>query len=222
MSSAGSAGLTRASGWTAHRRARVGVAATASGWLFFLLCQVVSGDYLPPAVSMSQYGLGPWGFLFTLWMLSLAVAAGALYGAGPGRNRWVGAVFGVSIAGLVVTALVRTDSDGAQHSWHAHLHLVGSVLALAALPLGIVVVTRWFARPGKVITVVLVVVVELSLVLLLLAAAGIDTAGGGAVAAWAFWQSVAVGCEMVLLLVWAALVSRGRRVAGSLATRRAA
>ena len=210
MSGAGPARLTPARGSVARRWERIGIAGTASGWLFFLLCQVVSGDFLPPDVSMSQYGLGPWGFLFTLWMLSLAVAAGALYAAGPGRNRPIGAVFGMSVAGLIVTALVRTDSDGAEHSWHAHLHLVGSVLALAALPLGILVVTRRFGRPGRGIAVVLVVVAGSSLILLLLAAAGLDSTGGGAVAAWAFWQSVAVVCEMLLLLLWAALVHQAR------------
>lgn len=220
VSGAGVADRTRVSSWTARRWSRIGTAATASGWLFFLLCQVVSGDYLPPAVSMSQYGLGPWGFLFSLWMLSMAFAAGALYLAGPGRNRLVATVFGVSIAGLVVTALVRTDSDGAQHSWHAHLHLIGSVLALAAIPLGILLITRHFGRPGNVVAVVLVLVVELSLVLLLLAAAGVDTTGAGAVSAWAFWQSVAVGCEMILLVLWAALVRRSR-VRGTTGSRRA-
>ena len=197
------AGRTPVPAAMAHLRGRIGAVATGAAWLFFLLCQLVSGDWLPPAVSLSQYGLGPWGFLFSLWMLSVAVGVMAFYLAGPGRTVTTSAIFAVCIAGLVITALVRTDSDGAQHSWHAHAHLVGSVLALAGLPLGVLTVTRLFGRPGSVIATVLVVTAGVSLVLLLLAAGGIDTAaGGGAAAAWAFWQSVAVVCEMALLTVW--------------------
>src|SRR6476619_6622913 len=44
----------------------------AAGWVLWIAVQVVADDPFPPEISLSQYGLGGAGWLFSLWVVVLA------------------------------------------------------------------------------------------------------------------------------------------------------
>ena len=132
-------------GWLA-----VGRLATFSAVVFLLLLQWINDDWFPPEISVSQYGVGPRGWVFTCWAALLAVSVLALTRGGPDlgarRTRLVYFWLAAGSAGLVVMGIVRTDAGGAQQSWHARTHMVGSILALVALPVGILLALGWARR----------------------------------------------------------------------------
>ena len=49
-------------------------ACTAVGWLLWIVMQIIAKDPFPPEISVSQYGLGPGGWVFSVWAVALAVA----------------------------------------------------------------------------------------------------------------------------------------------------
>ena len=46
----------------------------AVGWLLWIVMQVLADDPFPPEISVSQYGLGEFGWVFTVCALTLAAA----------------------------------------------------------------------------------------------------------------------------------------------------
>ncbi len=174
----------------------------ALSWASGTAVQFADHDFLPPAISLSQYGVGPFGWLFTVYALGVAAAAVCCYLSQRMRGGIVKAGYFLGAAGITVMGLVRTDTGGAQASWHAKVHLVGAVVALVALPLAVWWNSRLFGRAVWVANSALTLVGAVSLVLLLLAAAGMDTAGMGAPASWAFWQAVAVLADQLLITVF--------------------
>src|SRR4051812_3259594 len=67
----------------------VGRVATAAAIVFCLLLQWINHDWFPPEVSVSQYGIGPRGWVFSTWAALLALSVLALTRGGPdlGRRR---------------------------------------------------------------------------------------------------------------------------------------
>lgn len=51
-----------------------GRACAVAGWVLWVVMQALAGDPFPPEISVSQYGLGPTGWVFTVWALALAAA----------------------------------------------------------------------------------------------------------------------------------------------------
>jgi hypothetical protein len=182
------------------------VAGTISVILAWILCcvvQAVAGDALPPDISVSQYGVGPHGWVFSVWMLTVAAGPAVLYAYRPVRGwgaRWW---IGVGVLGTAVMATVRTDPGGLQESVNAKIHMIGAVLALAGLPIGILCALMVAARAWRRGAMVLVAISASSLELLLISAAGVDTTGAGAVTSWSLWQSVALAADMLLLVALA-------------------
>jgi len=169
------------------------------GILLCLGMQAVNYDFFPPRISISQYGVGPRGWIFTCWAVVLAVTVKTLQvGSGAQRygvSRWI--TFGG--LGLLVMGLVRTDADGLQQSLHAKVHMGASFVALAVLPIGMALAmnqarARW-RRTGW----LLVALIEASLVMVLLSAAGMSTLGLAAPDSWALWQAVAVSLDMIFI-----------------------
>ena len=196
----------------------IGTVAAALSWLLFFAVQIVSGDFLPPAISVSQYGVGPHGWIFSCWMVANAIAIGSLYLSLGRRETLTTTAFVVGVVGTMTMALVRTDPDGLQQSWGAKVHMIGAVLELAGMPIGMwlamrTVSTRWGATG-----LAFVVGQATALALLLVAATGVPTAWTTAPKSWAFWQAVAIGLQMVQLLAFAACCWRPGR---SVATRKA-
>ncbi len=186
-----------------------GRACAAIAWVLWVVVQVVADDPFPPEISVSQYGVGPHGWLFTVWVVLLASSPLMLlrYRPVPGPARWL---LAVGFAGSLLMAFVRTDEGGPQMSTEAKVHMAGAIPAMVALPLGIVA-AMWFAAPGwRLVSWVLAALTTVSGIAILLAAVGVDTAGRGAASSWAFWQGVSIVIDMVLVSVYALAVETVR------------
>lgn len=178
-----------------------GVLGTGACWALSLVVQVVSGDFLPPEISVSQYGVGPHGWLFSLWMLAVPAGPCCFYLYRPARGFGAGWWLLVGTLGAAVMAVVRTDAGGLQHSVHARVHTGGAVLAMACLPIGMMLALMAADRVWRRLAVGMTTVSAAALILLLVAAVGVDTSGMGPPASWAFWQAIALIVDMLLLLV---------------------
>jgi hypothetical protein len=172
--------------------------------------QAVAGQWFPPPISISQYGIGPHGWLFSVFVVTMGAAPLCFERLCAHRQRYARVILGVGLAGAVVMALVRTDSGGAQASVNAKVHMVGAIFCLFCVPLGMFLVLWLRGGRGRLVGLMLIVGVYGAIALLLAAAAGLDTAGLGPTRSWAFWQAVAAVVSMVMVATLAA-VSRPRQ-----------
>ena len=185
----------------------VGRTAAVAGLVLCLLIQYMNHDWFPPDVSVSQYGVGPRGWVFTTWTAVVALAALTLRAGGHLHEHHVGAWLTTGSIGLVTMGIVRTDAGGMQQSVHAKIHMGASIVALVALPIGMALAMEharaWLRRTGW----WMVLVSGVSLVMVLISAAGIATPGLDSQHSWALWQAVAVTADMILLaaFAWASL-----------------
>jgi hypothetical protein len=180
-----------------------GVVAVTAAWLLSVVVQVVASDPFPPKISVSQYGVGPHGWLFSLWVATVVAAPWCLYLYRPVRGfgaRWA---LAVGVMGGAVMAIVRTDAGGLQRSAQAKVHLVGSVMALSGVPIGILLCLLGGAAIWLRTAFALVGLASAALALLLMSAAGWDTTGAGPATSWAFWQSIALIADLLLLVLHA-------------------
>jgi hypothetical protein len=177
----------------------------AAGWVLWVVVQVVNDDPFPPEISLSQYGLGGTGWLFSVWVIVLATAPILLlrYRPVPGPARVLVAIGWV---GTLVMALVRTDEGAPQMTAHAKVHMAAAVVALVFLPLGILFALRYAERRWFRLGVVLVAIGGVVGALILLAAAGVDTAGLGPARSWALWQGTLIVIELLLVTLYAAVI----------------
>ncbi len=183
-----------------------------------MVVQVVAKDPFPPEISLSQYGLGGAGWLFSAWVVVLAGSPLLLlrYRPVPGPARWL---LAIGYAGTVLMAIVRTDEGVQQMSAHAMVHMAGAVIGLVFLPLGMVFVLHYAGKPWPAVAVATLGTGVLVGVLVLVSAAGVDTAGMGPSRSWALWQGILVVIEMLLVALYAAVVTtvdpRSRRAGRS-------
>ena len=184
-----------------------------AGWIFWILVQIVAKDPFPPEISMSQYGVGPDGWLFSLWVILLATGPLLLqfYRPVPGAARWL------LIIGYIATwllAIVRTDEGGLQMSIQAKVHMFGAIIALSCLPLGMVLALVRARPPWRPFGLVLGATAIVAGLLVVLSAVGLDTAGIGAPASWALWEGTLTIVEMLLVSVYALGVNTIRPMSG--------
>jgi len=184
--------------------ARAGRWCAAFGWVLWIAVQVVAADPFPPEISLSQYGLGAQGWLFSVWVILLATSPLLLYRARPvpGPAKWL---LAAGYLGVWTMALVRTDEGFQAMSTHAKVHMYGAVLAMVFLPLGILSVLRYATRLRR-LAAGLGIAAGVVGVLVLLSAVGIDTAGLGAPKSWALWQGTMLIIEMALVTHYAVVV----------------
>ena len=175
------------------------------GWLLWIAMQVIAKDPFPPQISLSQYGLGGAGFVFTLWAIGLGVTPLLLLQYRPVSGPALQVAW-VAFVGAVLTGLVRTDEGGLQLSLAAKVHQVVAVVALVLLPLGVLYAMTTADRRWWRLSVGIAFATAGVGVLVLLSAAGIDTAGVGAPASWALWEGSLGILEMLLVSVYAAAV----------------
>lgn len=178
----------------------------AAGWILWLVVQAVAMDPFPPEISLSQYGLGGAGWVFSVWVVVLASSPLLLlrFRPVPGPALWL---LLVGYTGIWVMAVVRTDEGGGQLSVHAKVHMVGAALAMVFLPFGIAMVLRYAARVWQRLCLVLLAAAVIAGILVLLSAAGYDTAGLGAASSWSLWQSTLLVLEMMLVALYALAVT---------------
>ena len=175
------------------------------GWILWIVLQVAAGDPFPPEISLSQYGLGGTGWLFSVWVLVVAITPLLLLRSRPvpGAARWL---LLAGLAGTAVMAFVRTDEGGPQLSMNAKVHQAGSVMALIFVPLGILLVLRYAPRRHWRVGLLLVVAGAVAGGLVLVSASGLDTAGLGPARSWALWQGILIIIEMLLVSLYALVV----------------
>ena len=196
---------------------RIGVVLTVVSTVAAVAMQAVAGEWFPPPVSVSQYGIGPWGWLFSVFVTTMSAAPVMLERCSMRRPRVVRTFLLAGLAGAVVMAVVRTDSGGAQASLNAKVHMVGSIVCLTFVPLGMLMVLWLRGGTARIVGLLEIVVVEVSIGLLLAAAFGADTAGIGPTRSWALWQAVAsVACVVMVVTLAVALRPSGRTGRGSL------
>ncbi|HEY5880800.1 MAG TPA: DUF998 domain-containing protein [Nakamurella sp.] len=178
----------------------------AIGWLLWVAMQAIAKDPFPPEISISQYGLGGAGWVFTVWAVALAAAPILLLlGApvpGPALPMLV-----VGFAGAVVMGVVRTDEGVGLLTWYARVHMMGAVTSLVFLPLGILFALRFADRRTWWIGVGLVVAAGIVGVLVLVST-GVDTVGIGRARSWALWQGILVVIDMLLVTLHAVAAGR--------------
>ncbi len=182
---------------------RIGRVWAAVSVLALVVMQAVAGQWFPPPISLSQYGIGPWGWIFSIWAVAVSTAPLCLWRALPDRRWFAALLLAIGFVGAVVMAAVRTDAGAGPASWHAVVHTTAAVVALWFIPFGTLAVLWPLGGRAQAIGLLLTVFIFATLGLLLLAAAGFDTAGMGAARSWAFWQSVAVTGGQVLVLLLA-------------------
>jgi hypothetical protein len=177
---------------------RAGAAVIAAGWVLFIAMQWASGDWLPPAISFSQYGVGPDGWIFSLYLMAFSVGPLLLDRARP-TGKLTTWLLVIGFLGCLVMALVATDAGGLQQSPRAKVHMVGSVFGLSLVPIGCSlslvrgrVVPRWLPLG-------LVGFSAAALILLLISATGVDALGVGAAESWTYCQTAAAIADMLLL-----------------------
>lgn len=189
----------------------IGRIAAALSLVLCVLLQWLDHDFFPPKVSISQYGIGPHGWIFTLWSALVALAVLALQAGRTVRRRHVSHWLMAGAAGLVVMGNVRTDANGLQQSVHGSVHMLASIVALVALPIGMTLAISPSNSGWRKVSWMIVGLSALSLALVLLSAVGCATAGLDARRSWSLWQSVAVTSDMLLLAVFAVNSSAPRR-----------
>lgn len=179
---------------------RIGATSALLSCLLLIAVQIVAGDWLPPEISFSQYGVGPHGWIFSLYLLSFAFAPLCLDRAHP-TVRTVTVLLVVGMVGCAVMALVSTDPGGLQQSMRAKVHMAGSVVGLSLAPLGMAG-SMWIARRvPRPLTAAVVGFSALSLILLLVSAVGVDTLNVGSPTSWAIWQTFAALADVALLVL---------------------
>lgn len=158
---------------------------------------------------MSQYAnsrLG-WTFAAALGGLGLAIFALVYLACLSPRRRAAASPSGVSGAGFVLAALVPASAG--QRTTADAVHQAGATVGLVFLLLAALVVAAPLRRePLARSVLVLVAIAGASLVMLVAAAYRIEPWGLGAQRAWALYQTIAVVCEVAIVYLLLALLSR--------------
>ena len=172
--------------------------------------QAAGGDWFPPEVSISQYGVGEYGWMLTMTLLFMAGASALLfwgaYRQGAARGWQVALPWAVWILALVVMAFVPTNEWPAPLSLTGQVHQAAAVCGLFAAPIGAVLMVGISARrartgPGaraRIIVIISAAASWLFLALLLLTNIDIDFTGLGYRRAWALHQTIAVVLDIVM------------------------
>ena len=175
-----------------------GIASLLLSYLLLIALQILEHDWLPPRISISQYGVGQWGWMFSLFLLGFALAPLLSDRAVP-SGRVVRVLLVIGLLGCLVMALVPTDPGGLQQSVRAKVHMGGSVLGLSMTPLGTAGALLRHRRVRAQVPVVLAAISIVGIVLLLVTATGVDTLGLGQETSWAIWQTVAAIADLVMV-----------------------
>lgn len=178
-----------------------------------IFMQLGKDDFLPPKVSMSQYGVGPFGWTFTVTLFLLAGGSLAMAWSDvrrlPRPPRAVTIMTVVWAVCIMLTAMVPADPDLSQPTITGRVHTLVASLALIVLPIAAVIrVTLARRLPPKALRVVICMIAimsELSLIMLVVAAFGDDITGLGAHTAWAVYESSSVVLDVVLVYLLCAV-----------------
>lgn len=186
-----------------------GIGLVGVGWLLLIIVQPVVGDWMPPDISFSQYGVGSYGWMLSGYLIGMALGSLCLDRAIP-SGRVTTAVLVIGTLGCLLMAFVRTDPGGLQQSAQAKVHMVGSFVGLTGIPIGACLSAVRSGRIARAWPLTVLGISAFSLVLLLISATGVDTLGVGSNTSWAYWQTAAMLADSVLTML--TMIVAGRAV----------
>lgn len=178
-----------------------------AGAVTLLAVQAITDTWLPPPVSFSQYGVGDTGWIFSLMLVLMAAASGAIVRAAwlAGMVRSLGSAlpWGLWILGLVVMGLVPTNEYPEPLGLNGQVHQAAAIVGLLAGPVGAFLLVGLRRPPGRGRAARRTVLgcgllSYLFLILLVATNFGVDITGLGPDRAWAVHQSVAVCLNIVM------------------------
>jgi len=181
------------------------------GAISVLVMQAVSQDWFPPEVSISQYGVGDYGWMLTVTLLFLAVASALLlWGADrqASTRQWsVVLPWGIWIIALTVMAFVPTNEWPEPLSLSGQIHQGAAIFGLFFAPMGAVFMVGVgrrdaqgsLAARARAAVIACACLSWLFLGLLLLTNIDIDITGMGYKDAWSLHQTVAVVLDIVMV-----------------------
>lgn len=181
------------------------------GAISVLAMQAVSGDWFPPDVSISQYGVGQHGWMLTMALLFLAGASATLLWAADRQaatRQWSFILpWMVWIVALTVMAFVATNEWPAPLTLTGKIHQAAAVCGLFFAPIGAVLmvgldrrdVPNTIAARARATALACAGLSWLFLSLLLLTNIDIDITGLGYRRAWSLHQTVAVVLDIVMV-----------------------
>lgn len=200
------------------------------GAISVVAMQAVSGDWFPPEVSISQYGVGDLGWMLTMTLLLLAGASALLlWGAdrlAPNRPWPVILTWSVWIIALTIMAFVPTNEFPDPLTLTGKVHQGAAIFGLFIAPISAVLMVGIHPRdvPNTVAARARSAAVACGglswffLGLLLLTNIDIDITGLGYKHAWSLHQTVAVVLDIVM--VFALIIClRAREGAGAVRPR---
>ncbi|MDQ4037545.1 MAG: DUF998 domain-containing protein [Actinomycetota bacterium] len=181
------------------------------GAVSLVAMQAVSGDWFPPEVSISQYGVGEHDWMLTMTLLLMAGASTLLlwgaYRQGSASRWQVALPWTVWILALVVMAWVPTNEWPGPLSLSGEVHQAAAVCGLFSAPIGAVLMVAPLGRqartgPAARARIVVIGTAALSwffLGLLVLTNIDIDVTGLGYRRAWSLHQTIAVVLDIVMI-----------------------
>jgi hypothetical membrane protein len=153
------------------RFATIAIACFAYGTLVLLLMHVLRPDYTPVDHMISDYAVGPYGWVMTTAWLAMSCGCLTLmlglFRSGPASlvARFGSVLLGVASLGLLVTAIFPTDLQGAPLTRSGNIHNmsflvnVGSIfVATVLLAAGFGSDPRWRGYQRMAVTLTLLVV----------------------------------------------------------------
>ncbi|MBA3800325.1 MAG: DUF998 domain-containing protein [Geodermatophilaceae bacterium] len=197
-----------------------------AGALSIVALQLVSRDWFPPEVSISQYGVGEYGWMLTATLLCFAGASALLLWGAMRQSPRLGwpviAPWTLWIAGLVVMALIPTNEWPAPLTLTGQIHQAAAICGLFFAPIGAVLMVRPAihseTRTGRRARGVVISSGLLSwffLGLLLLTNIDIDITGLGYLRAWSLHQTIAVLFDIVMVFALIVCLRAGVGVGSS-------
>ncbi len=182
-----------------------------AGTSSLLAMQAVRGDWFPPEVSISQYGVGETGWMLTMTLLLMALASALLL---VGHYRQAGAPtlsvllpWTIWTLALVVMAFVPTNEWPGPLSLTGQIHQGAAIFGLFFAPIGAVAMAGIARRDSPKSTAARARVVAIAcaglswffLTLLVLTNIDIDVTGLGYQDAWSLHQTVAVVLDIIVV-----------------------
>ncbi len=199
----------------------------SAGTVSLLAMQAVRGDWFPPEVSISQYGVGEYGWMLTMTLLLLAVASALLlWGAdrqSAARDWRVILPWAVWTVVLVVMAFVPTNEWPAPLTTTGKIHQGAAIFGLFFAPIGAVFMAGLGRRdaPNTVAARARATAIACAglswffLGLLLLTNIDVDITGLGYQRAWSLHQTLAVVLDIVMVFALIVCLRAREDVAGS-------
>jgi hypothetical membrane protein len=137
-----------------HRPARVGLVGVSVAIVLIVALELAyASEFTLVRRTISQHGLGPSGWIFTL-ALALLAAGSAAIAVSLVRRRLSGAFSAGTAAllvwsiGLLVVGFVPKTDWSLGPSLHGYVHRVGSVIVFVSLPLAALAISaRWWRHP---------------------------------------------------------------------------